>query len=110
MNKKIVLAGSSALLLFVLTNVATAQSSRNQTQQPVQNEEQIQSKDSTEENAEEVSESPERVTLAGDNAARTSGTSGDNSGTRSETTTKIYIYSGKHDGNNVINPDPKHRD
>ena len=33
-------------------------------------------------------------------------TSGTNSGVR-ESTTKIHIYSGKQDGNNVINPDPK---
>ena len=26
---------------------------------------------------------------------------------KTESTTKIHIYSGKHDGNNVINPDPK---
>lgn len=28
-------------------------------------------------------------------------------GTRRASDTKIHIYSGKHDGNNVINPEPK---
>jgi hypothetical protein len=58
----------------------------------------------TDENA---SVQPSSVTIdSGTASGGTYDNTGD-TGTRKESTTKIHIYSGKQDGNNVINPDPK---
>ncbi|MEO5571994.1 MAG: hypothetical protein ABIT08_06205 [Bacteroidia bacterium] len=52
---------------------------------------------------------PNKVTIDSTAAGTTPVESGSSTTgtTRSESATKIHIYSGKHDGNNTINPDPK---
>ncbi|MCC6384669.1 MAG: hypothetical protein LC117_01510 [Bacteroidia bacterium] len=105
MNKKIIFGGILSLLSVVAANVASAQT--NSTQE--QSQEQLQSEES-DSSEEEYSESPERVTIAGENTNSRNTDASDDSGTeRQESNTKIYIYSGKHDGNNIVNPDPKTR-
>ncbi|HKR04661.1 MAG TPA: hypothetical protein VJY62_08480 [Bacteroidia bacterium] len=55
-----------------------------------------------------VSSDPQNVTIDSTAApASTTTTESTSAPVKSESTTKIHIYSGKHDGNNVINPDPK---
>lgn len=54
---------------------------------------------------------PSTVTIDNTDSGTTSSstTTGGGNGGQRESTTKIHIYSGKHDGNNVINPDPKNK-
>jgi|SRR6185436_8863630 len=56
-----------------------------------------------------ASTEPSNVTIDSTSTAAPAGTTTESTSTPSkpEPTTKIHIYSGKHDGNNVINPDPK---
>lgn len=106
MKKTSIFGGIATLFFLFVFNAASAQSNTSSTQdqvQPTQTEE----TETTE--AEEVSESPEKVTIAEDQASQIRTSSNDSNTGRNESSTKVYIYSGKHDGNNVINPDPKNR-
>lgn len=106
MKRTTIFGGAVAFFFLFVFNAASAQSSQTQTQQTQMEQTQVDQEDTTEE---EVSESPEKVTIAGDQPSRSSNSSSESSSGRNESSTKVYIYSGKHDGNNVINPDPKNR-
>lgn len=103
-----VLLAALLLFLFEKTNAQTQTGNNNQQQSSIQTD--TQDADTSSDVASEPVEGyQERVTIAG--SENRSSSTGNNSGStegRTESTTKIHIYSGKHDGNNVINPDPKH--
>jgi hypothetical protein len=105
---------SFVALLFLATAAfcggAYAQSQQTQTQNQEQSEQDESAGDEygTEEYTEELDANQQTVTID-------EGEEGGGGQTEEETpyegdskpATKIHIYSGKHDGNNVINPDPK---
>ncbi len=109
--KKIITAGGIfSLLFFFLVNMAIAQSTRTQKQnENVTPATSIPTEQSYTEEG-EVSESPERVTIESEQPVYDRKALNQSRESRNESGTKIYIYSGKHDGNNIINPDPKNKE
>ena len=98
-----------SLIMFVMT-VFACQKSLAQTQDPnqptTQQTDPNVSTQSTDTTAQTVD--PGAVTIDSTAAPKdNSSTTGTTSTGNSQSGTKIHLYSGKHDGNNVINPDPK---
>lgn len=109
MNKiKLITAMMFVMMIFVCEqSSAQAQNTDQQTEQTDQNT------DSSTEPATEGTEQPadgytEKVTIdGGDGAANTAPSGTESTSSSTQPAEKIHIYSGKHDGNNVINADPK---
>lgn len=99
-------------LLIFACQKSMAQTQENQDQQPATQTGDIQNPDATQAPAADGStvDGTQATSVTIDSTGTTTTgerpAEGTSTGTR-ESTTKIHIYSGKQDGNNVINPDPK---
>jgi hypothetical protein len=99
-----------SLVMFVMAVFACqksfAQTKQNQKQQTTNQADPNLNTQSTDTSAQNID--PGTVTIDSTAAPKdNSSTTGTTSTGNSQSTTKIHLYSGKHDGNNVINPDPK---
>ena len=103
------------LISVVVCNQAVAQTEKpqkeqgqGQAQEGVEEYEEYNEEEYNEEYNEEVDPYQQSVTL--DESEQTEGYTeeGTESGYGTKPATKIHIYSGAHDGDNIINPEPKH--
>lgn len=106
MNKLKLISFSVFVLLIFACEKSFSQTQNNQDQQTQQTDPSTDTQSTTE----PVPTDPNTVTI--DSTATESYPSSpppaENSG-NTQSTQKIHLYSGKHDGNNVINPDPKNQ-